>query len=192
MMHGSWDVEHNGHNFLSFWNAFCPFTSVWTQKIMYGHVYHKWESYYVWLLRYGAWWTEFFVILDSFFPFTQTTWKIKPLKKMKKTPRDIIILHMCTINNNHIMYGSWDMKCDGYRFLSCWAIFCSLALLTTKKTKILKKGKKPWKCYHFTHDHMIICCAVPEIQCMRNETFIFYFELFSVCPPPVIPKNLKN
>ena len=121
-----------------------------------------------------------------FFPFTQTTWKIKPLKKMKKTPRDIIILHMCTINDNHIMHGSWDMKCDGYRFLSCWAIFCSFALLTTQKTKILKKGKKPWKYYHFTHDHMIICCAVPEIQCMRNETFIFYFELFSVCPSSLV------
>ena len=28
-------------------------------------------------------------------------------KKMKKkTPGDIIILHMCTINDNHMMYGS--------------------------------------------------------------------------------------
>ena len=26
--------------------------------------------------------------------------------KMKKTTRDIIILHMCTINDNHIMYGN--------------------------------------------------------------------------------------
>ena len=27
-------------------------------------------------------------------------------EKMKKNPGDIIILQMCTINNNHIMYGS--------------------------------------------------------------------------------------
>ena len=27
-------------------------------------------------------------------------------EKMKKTPRDIIILHMCNINENHMMYGS--------------------------------------------------------------------------------------
>ena len=47
-----------------------------------------------------------------------------------------------------------------------------------------------------SHDHMIICCAVPEIQCMKNKTFIFYFELFSVCPAPpstpLIPKNRKK
>ena len=28
----------------------------------------------------------------------------------KKTPRDIIILHMYTINENHMMYGSWNME----------------------------------------------------------------------------------
>ena len=27
-------------------------------------------------------------------------------EKMKKTPRDIMILHKCTINDNHMMYGS--------------------------------------------------------------------------------------
>ena len=27
-------------------------------------------------------------------------------ERMKKTPGDIIILHMCTINDNHMMYGS--------------------------------------------------------------------------------------
>ena len=31
---------------------------------------------------------------------------------MKKTPEDIIILHMCAINDNHMIYDSWDMKCD--------------------------------------------------------------------------------
>ena len=57
--------------------------------------------------------TEFFVILDCFFPFYPlTTQKIKILKKWKKTTEDIIILHMCTINDNHMMYGSWDMEYD--------------------------------------------------------------------------------
>ena len=26
-------------------------------------------------------------------------------KKLRKTPREIIIFHMCTINDNHMMYG---------------------------------------------------------------------------------------
>ena len=35
---------------------------------------------------------------------------------MKKTPTDIIILHMCTINYNHMMYGSWDKERDRQNF----------------------------------------------------------------------------
>ena len=39
-----------------------------------------------------------------------TTQKIKILKKWKKkTPTDIVILYLCTINDSHMMYRSWDM-----------------------------------------------------------------------------------
>ena len=31
-------------------------------------------------------------------------------EKMKKTSGNIIILHMCTITDNHIMYGSGEME----------------------------------------------------------------------------------
>ena len=41
----------------------------------------------------------------------------------KKTPGDII-LHVCTITDNHIMYDSWDMECHRYSFLSFWTNFC--------------------------------------------------------------------
>ena len=38
-----------------------------------------------------------------FCPFTDLkTRKIKILNKMKKTPGDIIVLHMCTKNNDHM------------------------------------------------------------------------------------------
>ena len=33
MIYGSWDMEWAGHNFLSFWATFCPFTHLTTQKI---------------------------------------------------------------------------------------------------------------------------------------------------------------
>ena len=36
--------------------------------------------------------------------------KIKIWKKCKKAPGHIILLQMCTINQDHIMYSSWDMK----------------------------------------------------------------------------------
>ena len=70
---------------------------------------------------------------------------------MKKTPEDIIISHMCTINDTHMMYDSWDMECDGQKFLSFWTIFCTFTLLKTWKIKILKKWKKLLAILSFTH-----------------------------------------
>ena len=32
-MYGFWNIERDRQNFLSFWTVFCPFTSIWTQKI---------------------------------------------------------------------------------------------------------------------------------------------------------------
>ena len=77
--------------------------------------------------------TEIFVILGH--------WKIKILK-LKKTPCDIIILHICTINDNHMMYGSWDIVRDGQNFLKFWTTFRPFSPLTNWKIKILKKWKK--------------------------------------------------
>ena len=39
---------------------------------------------------------------------------------MKKAPGDIIILHMCTINDNPMLYDSWDMERDRQNFLLFW------------------------------------------------------------------------
>ena len=47
-------------------------------------------------------------------------------EKMKKMLVDIIILHKCTINENHTMYVSWDMDCDRYIFFSFLTIFCPI------------------------------------------------------------------
>ena len=46
------------------------------------------------------------VIFSLLPPFT--TWKIKILKKWKK-PGDIIIIHNCIKNHDHMVYCSWDM-----------------------------------------------------------------------------------
>ena len=97
MMHVSWDMVHNRLNFLLLWTVFCPFTSLWTQKIdifkkwkqtwRYYHftnVCYKWLSYDLWFLRYGVQWTNFFVIWTIICPFTPpppplTSWKVKIL-----------------------------------------------------------------------------------------------------------------
>ena len=47
------------------------------------------------------------VTLDRSLPFyPPNSPKYQNLKKMKKTPGDIIILHTCTKNYDQIMYGS--------------------------------------------------------------------------------------
>ena len=52
---------------------------------------------------------SYFLFWAIFCPFTPLTTKnIKILKKMKKTPGDII-LNRCTENNDYMMYGSLNM-----------------------------------------------------------------------------------
>ena len=71
------------------------------------HVYQKPQSYEVWLLRYGVRQTEFFVILGHFLPFyPPNNPENQNFEKMKKASGYAIILHMCTINHNHMMYAS--------------------------------------------------------------------------------------
>ena len=55
--------------------------------------------------------TDFFVILDHFLPFyPPNNLKNQNFEKMKKISGDIIILHMCSINDNHdvwfLRYGA--------------------------------------------------------------------------------------
>ena len=49
---------------------------------------------------------ENFVNLDHPFVPCPNNLKYQNFEKVKKTPGNVIILHMCTINENHMMYGS--------------------------------------------------------------------------------------
>ena len=54
--------------------------------------------------------TDRIVILNHFLPFyPPNSLKNQNFEKLKKMPRDIIILHMCTLNDNNMMYGSWSV-----------------------------------------------------------------------------------
>ena len=120
-----------------------PFTPMMTWKIKikkkkneknnwryyhFTHMYDKWRWYDVWFLRYGARQTELFLILNYFLPFYPlTTRNIKILKKWKKTPIDIIILQMCTINEDHTLVNVADVDSIQIRPLKInhsFIIFC--------------------------------------------------------------------
>ena len=93
MMYGYWDMELDRQKVLSFWTVFCPFKKhlkniLKTPEdiIIFSSVYHKWQSYDVWFLRHGAWWTESFVVLDrllSFYPPNNP--KNQNFEELKKT-----------------------------------------------------------------------------------------------------------
>ena len=132
----------------------------------------------------------FFVLLPPYGPRRSKCWKNE----------NIFILQMCTINDNHMMYGSWDMECDRLFCLSFWTIFCTFtntpSPLTTQKIKIFKKWKKTpgdiitlHKCKK-NHDHMLPC----SWDTMRDRCSYLSIGLFFALlpPPPPPPKNLKN
>ena len=154
MIYGSWNVRCNGQKFLSFWVLFLLFQPPENPKNQNFKIEkkHLEISFYIfapylriiWYMAPQTWsMTDRIVILNHFLPFyPPNSLKNQNFEKLKKMPRDIIILHMCTLNDNNMMYGSWDMECDRQNFMSFWTIFCPFTPLKTRKIKILKNWKK--------------------------------------------------
>ena len=104
-------------------------------------------------MRYGSWNTEWDRqnILSSLVIF----YPLLPAKsKFWKNEKSNCICYHFT----HVYHKSWSYDICFLRykarqdFLSFWAIFCPLTLLTTRKIKILKKWHKhAWRYYHCTH-----------------------------------------
>ena len=67
--------------------------------ILYIYVYHKWKSYDVWYLRYGALQTELFVNLDRFLPFYPSmdpeNQNFEKMKKKKQKHLNILSFYPC-------------------------------------------------------------------------------------------------
>ena len=101
---------------------------------------------------------------------------------------------MCTINDNHVMHGSWDMGHNRHNFLSFWTIFCPFTLLTAWKMNISKKWKKCLEISSFDTNVpkiMIIYYTVPEIWCVMDAIVIFHFGLFFVLLPTLTIQKIK-
>ena len=149
-MYGSWDMEHNGQNFLSVWTTFL-----------------------------------------LFYPSNNPEKKF--FEKLKKTPGYIIILHKCTINDNHMIYGFWDKTCNRQNFFVILGHFLPFyPPLTAWKMKTSQKWKKHLDISSFytsVSKIMIICYTVPEIWHVVCIIVIFHFRVFFVLFPPNSPKN---
>ena len=147
-------------------------------------MYHKWQSYDVWFLRYEVW-QSFLSFWAIFCPFTPlTTQKIK-IKKKKKNDKNSWRYHHFTkmyqksssYATLFLRYGTWWINC----YFSFEATFCPSTPPppAAYKIKMLEDIISLHKCTKI----MIICCTVPEIWQVTN-VIIFYFGLLFVLLPP--------
>ena len=203
MLYCSWHVAHDRCNcYFSFWAIFCPFAPITAQKIKIKK--NKIKK----CLEISSFYTSIPKIMiicytvpeiqpmthviifhfGRFLPFyPRNSPKNENFKNMKKIPEDIITLHKCAKNHDHMLYCSWDMAHDRHNcYFSFWAIFCPFTPVTTQKMKISKTWKKFLKIsslYISVPKIMIICYTVPEIWRMTDIIVTFHFGLFFALLP---------
>ena len=113
------NFQKNGQNTLSYYH----FTNINDSHMIYGSSDMECNG------------QNFLSFWNIFCPFIPPNNLKNQNLKNKKTPRDII-LHMCTINDNHMIYGSSDIEHDRQNFLS------PPHPNNPKKTKFQKKIEK--------------------------------------------------
>ena len=143
-------------------------------------VYHKPQSNEVLFLRYRTKHIIFCHFLH--------------LEKMYKKPGDIV-LHKCTINEDHMVYVAWDTRHN--------RVFCHLgpffALYPPNNPKNQNFEKNAWKYYHFTHMHNNNIKKMKinmNVKCENNTMYSswdmehdrqHYFSYWTVfCPLPLL------
>ena len=159
MVYSSWCMGAT-HNFLSFWVIFCPFIPLTNQKAKILKKYKKTReilSFYICLpqmtiiwFKVPEIWSTTGKVFSHFGPFFVLLLKNQNFEKKRKP--GVIILPLCTTNDNHMMlYGSLDISCNGQGYLG--SIFCPFdPPLKIWKIKILIKWKKnSWRYYHLYH-----------------------------------------
>ena len=150
------------------------------------------------------WQTEFFFISDHFLPFYSPS--PSPIKESKfwkneKIHRDIIILHKCTINDNHMTYGSWDINCNRYIFfvvLGHFLPFCHFLPFFAQKMKTSRKWRKHPRDIIILHKCTINCdymlyCSWDMVRDGCNCYFSFWAAFcFYPSNSPKISKKMKK
>ena len=184
MIYSSWNIEYDrlkliimGH-FLHFHPPKNPKIRILKkckkfQDIIILHMCTKNHNH----MRYSSWDMEmiFFVILGYLLPFySPNNLANQNLEKTKKASGDVISLHICTKNHDHMMYASWDMEWDR-QFFVILGHFCPFTPLLTPKIKIWKKYNK-----RLTNDITLLhTCTIYEDHMMygswdiRHERQIF-------------------
>ena len=148
--YGFWDREQGRQNALSFCAIFFPFTPIttWKTKILKKWKQHlEMSSFHTCAPNGFKISTVSFHTMRTHLPFDPPNkLKNQGFEKIKKTPRDIIILSLCTTSHDHMINDSWDMEHKWQFFV----IFALWPYQQPEKSKIWKNKIKTWKYYHFT------------------------------------------
>ena len=126
---------------------------------------------------------------NSFLAFIDELWKTKKIRilnKWNKIAGDIIILHMCTKNHNHMRYSSWDMEWEFFfgHFGPIFALYLRPPL-TTQITKIFKEWKKHlleisfWTC---ATKNTIKWCMLTQVWSATDISFSHFRPFFAFLP----------
>ena len=70
---------------------------------------------------------------------------------MKKNPGNMILFHMCNINEDHLIYGSWNIRHHTENFCHFGSFFTFSSPWQSGKSKFWKIWRNTWRYYHFTH-----------------------------------------
>ena len=102
-----------------------------------------------------------------------------------------IILHMCTVNENHMMYSSWDMECKRQNFVSFQPLFLLFYSPNNPAKQTFEKKKKApgyISSFYKTVPQMTITwCMVPQIWSVTQ-----FFVILDHFLPFYNPSNQKT
>ena len=152
------------------------------------------QSYDVWFLRYWVRQTKLFVILGHFVHFYFSLLMILNIKILKTWKKCLEILsfytHMCTINEDHMVYGSWNIRCDRQTFSTFWAIFLPFWPLDKLENKNFNIEKNTWRYYHFRDlHHKWQSFDVLFLRYGAWQTCFVILDHFLLFYPPMDPEN---
>ena len=105
------------------------------------------------------------------------------MEKKWKTPGDVILLHMCTINED-LMYGSWDIRCNGQISFVILGLFLPFDPPNNPKNQNFEKWKDNWIYYHFKlvyHKWQSMCDSWDTES--NRQTFLSFWGIFCSFTP---------
>ena len=124
---------------------------------------------------------NFWVILGHFLPFyPPNDPENQNFEKMKKMPGDVVLLHLCNINEDYMIYEFWNKRHD--------RIFCHFGPFFARwspwhlKTKILKNWKKDLEISitHMLHKWQLNDVWFLRYGAWRTEFFVILDDYLAI------------